>query len=170
MRSTVKVMLTVFFGSCGVVNQEYASQGHNTTIECSLEGIRRICDVVKKTTASASNRKLAVSSCQRTRLFFVSDSNFLGRTQHSVKHRMSVSGSMLYQHGSLWLVAAFQAVENGSDLSRVKWIGFESRQGIMQTATVQQYSILLSTEKYYQQWIKCGEKCLQSKGEYCEGD
>jgi hypothetical protein len=47
VQSNVKVMLTVFFDSCGVVHHEYAPQGQNINKEYYLEVLRRFHDAVR---------------------------------------------------------------------------------------------------------------------------
>lgn len=47
MRSNVKVTLTVFFNSCGVVHHEYAPEGQNIIKEYYLEVIRRLSDAMQ---------------------------------------------------------------------------------------------------------------------------
>jgi len=46
VRNNVKVMLTVFFYSCGVVHHKYAPQGQNSNKEYYLEVLRRLRDAV----------------------------------------------------------------------------------------------------------------------------
>ena len=47
VRSNVKVILTVFFDSRGVVHHEYAPQGQNINKEYYLEVLRRFRDAVR---------------------------------------------------------------------------------------------------------------------------
>jgi len=48
LRSNVKVMLTVFFDSRGVVHHEYAPQGQNINKEDYLEVLPRLRDAVRR--------------------------------------------------------------------------------------------------------------------------
>ena len=48
VQSNVKVMLTVFFDSCGVVHHESAPQGQNINKEYYLEVLRRLRDAVRR--------------------------------------------------------------------------------------------------------------------------
>ena len=48
VRSNVKVILTVFFDSRGVLHHEYAPQGQNINREYYPEVLRRLCDAVRR--------------------------------------------------------------------------------------------------------------------------
>jgi len=48
VRSQVKVMLTVFFDSSGVVHHEYAPHGQTITKEYYLEVLRRLRDALRR--------------------------------------------------------------------------------------------------------------------------
>jgi len=48
VRNNVRVMLTIFFDSCGVVHHEYAPQGQNINKEYYLEVLCCLCDAVQR--------------------------------------------------------------------------------------------------------------------------
>ena len=57
VRSTVKVLLTVFFDYRGVVHQEFLPQGHTVNKEYYLEVMRRLREAIRKKTSGTLEKQ-----------------------------------------------------------------------------------------------------------------
>ena len=162
MRSNVKVMLTVFFDSRGMVYHEYAPQGQNITKEYYLEVIRRLRDAVRR----KQLHLWATGTWQLHHDIAPAHSSHLIQT-FLAKHNIPLVRQAPYSPDmapcDFWLFPKLKMPLKGTR--------FESPEDIMRSATAQLYSIPKEAFlKCFQQWRDRWEKCVQSQGDYFEGD
>ncbi|XP_049271908.1 histone-lysine N-methyltransferase SETMAR-like [Rhipicephalus sanguineus] len=128
LRSNVKVMLSAFFDSRGVLHHEYAPQGQTITKEYYRDALRRLRDAVRR---------------KRPELWSTGN----------------------------WRIHHDDAPAHSSHLRTLKGQRFETSEDIMAATTAELNSILKdSFSECFQQWQHRWEKCVESQGDYFEGD
>jgi len=155
-------VLTVFFDSRGVVHHEYAPQDQNINKEYYLEVLRRLRDAVRRKrpdlwatgTWHLHHDNASAHSSQLIQTFLV-------------KHNIPVVGQAPYSPDmapcDFWLFPHLK--------TQLKGTRSESRDDIIRNTTAKLYSIRKEAlQKCFEQWWNRWEKCVQSQGDYFEGD
>ena len=162
VRSNVKVMLTVFFDSRGVVHHEYAPQGQNINKKYYLEVLRRLRDAVQRKRPDL----WAMGTWQLHRDNAPPHSLQLIQT-FLAKHNIPVIRQAPYSPDmapcDFWLFPHLK--------TQLKGTRFESRNDIIRNTTANLYSIRKEAfQKCFKHWRNRWEKCVQSQGDYFKGD
>ena len=162
MRSNIKVMLTIFFDSRGVVHHEYAPQGQNINNEYYLEVLRRLHDAVQHKRPDL----WAAGTWQLHRDNAPAHSSQLIQT-FLAKHNIPVVRQAPYSPDmapcDYWLFPHLKM--------QLKGTRFESQDDIIQNMMAKLYSIRKEAfQKCFEQWQNCWEKCVLSQADYFEGD
>ena len=155
VRRNVKVMLTVFFGSHGVVHQEYAPQGQNIDKEYYLEILRRLRVAVRRKRPDL----WAAGTCLLHHDNAPAHSSQLIQT-FLVKHNIPV---VRQTPCDFWLFPYLKMQRKETQ--------FESQDDFIWNTTAKLYFIRKEAlHKCFKQWQNRWEKCVQSQGDYFEGD
>jgi len=162
VRSNVKVLLTVFLDSHGVVYHEYTSQGQ-TVSKQYYEGV--LCRL-----RNAVRRKRPDLWAAET--WQLHHDNSPTHSSHVIqgflaKHNIPLIRQAPYSPDmapcDFWLFPKMKMPLKGTR--------FESREDIMQNATAQLYKIPQEAfQKCFQQWQDRWKKCVHYQGDYFEGD
>jgi len=162
VRSNVKVLLTVFLDSRGVVHHKYAPQGQTVTKEyyegvfCRLRNAvrRKRSDLWAAETWQLQHDNAPAHSSQLIQSFLA---------KHNIPLIRQAPYSPDMSPCDFWLFPKLKMPLKGTR--------FESREDIMQNATAQLYMIPQEAfQKYFQQWQDRWKKCLHYQGDYFEGD
>jgi len=151
VRSNVKVMLTVFFDSSGVVHHEYAPHGTTITKEYYQEVLRRLRDAVRRKRPdlwAAVNWQLHHDNAPAHSSHLIQ--SFLAKHNTPVLRQAPYSPDMA--PCDFWLFPKLKMPLKGTR--------FQSREDIMRNAT----------EHCFRQWQNRWEKCVAAQGDYFEGD
>jgi [histone H3]-lysine36 N-dimethyltransferase SETMAR len=161
-RSAVKTMLTVFFDCKGVVHHEYAPPGQAVTKEYYVSVLRRLRDAVRRKRPDLwRNDDWQIhhdnAPAHASRLV----QNFLA------KHRISQVPQPPYSPDlapcDFWL---FQKLK-----TPLKGRRFQSVDEIKKNTTKQLMAISKNEfSECFQKWQERWNKCIQSQGDYFEGD
>ena len=162
VRSNVKVMLTCFFDSNGIVHHEYAPAGQTINKGYYLEVMRHLRDAVRR-------KRPEMWAARNWQLHH---DNAPAHSAHLIQSYLAKNSTPLVRHPpyspdmapcDFWLFPKLKTTLKGKR--------FESREEIMRKTTAELYSIpLKSFQRCYQQWQHRWEKCVHSQGEYFEGD
>lgn len=162
VHSKVKVILTVFFDSRGVVHHEYAPQGQTITKEYYQEILRCLRDAVRckrldlwaAITWQLHHDNTAAHSAHLIQAFL---------TEHNIPVVCQAPYSPDMAACDFWLFPKMKMLLKGTR--------FESREDIMQNAMERLLTIPKTVfQKCFQQWRECWEKCVHYQGDYFEGD
>jgi hypothetical protein len=162
VRSHVKVMLTVFFDSEGVVHYEFLPQGRAANKEYYLEVMHHLCEVVKKKRPDAWWENRWVLQHDNV----PSHSSFLVR-DFLAKHATTVLPQPLYSPD----LAPADFFLFPKLISTLKGCRFESIEAI-KTNSLAHLRIIPKTafQECFITLKKCRQWCIQIRGEYFEGD
>jgi histone-lysine N-methyltransferase SETMAR len=162
VRSNVKVMLTVFFDSRGVVHHEYAPRGTTITKEYYQEVLQRLRDSVRRKRPDL----WAATTWQLHQDNATAHSSHLIQTflaKHSIPMVRLAPYSPDMAPCDFWLFPKLKMPLKGAR--------FESREDIMQNAMAQLNTIPKDAfHKCFQQWRDCWDKCVHYQGDCFEGD
>ena len=162
VRSNVKVLLTVFFDSSGVLHHEYAPQGQTVTKEYYEGVLCRLRNAVRRKRPDL----WAAKSWQLHHDNAPAHSSHLIQ-RFLVKHNIPLVRQAPYSPDmapcDFWLFPKLKIPLKGKR--------FESREDIMRNATdllnmVPQEAF----QKCFQQWQDRWKKCVHHQGDYFEGD
>ena len=161
-RSSVKVMLTVFFDCRGVVHHEYAPRNQTINKEYYREVLRRLREAVRRKRSDLwqagtwllHHDNAPAHSSQLVQTFLA-------------KHNVPVVRQAPYSPDmapcDFWLFPKLKMPLKGTR--------FESREDIMTNATAALMAIRKDDfKKCFQQWHDRWEKCIRTHGDYFEGD
>ena len=161
-RSKVKVMLTVFFDSEGVVHFEYAPDGQTVNKEYYLEVLRRLRDAVRRkrpTKWSSGDWHLHHDNAPPHSAHLVQ--NFLAK--HGIPQLRHPPYSPDLSPNDFFLFPRLKR--------HLKGRRFEDTEAIKVNATAQLRSISITDfQACFQAWKERWSKCVLSQGEYFEGD
>ncbi len=162
VRSNVKVILTCFFDSNGIVHHEYAQAGQTINKEYYLEVMRHLRDAVRR-------KRPKMWAAQNWQLHH---DNAPAHFAHLIQTYLAKNNTPLVRHPpyspdmascDFWLFPKLKTTLKGKR--------FESREEIMKKTTAELYSIPKSTfQRRYQQWQHRWEKCVHSQGDCFESD
>jgi transposase len=153
VRSTVKVLLTVFFDYRGIVHHSCAPEGQTINKEYYLEVIRHLRDAVWRNWQLHHDNAPAHSS-HLTQSFLA---------KHGITVVCQAPGSPDMAPCDFWL---FPKLKRPLKDSR-----FDSREDIMRNAMKELRSLSEEAfQKCFQQWKERWAKCVESQGAYFEGD
>ena len=162
VRSNVKVMLTCFFDSRGIVHHEYAPEGQTINKEYYLEILRRLRDAVRR---KRPNMWAAKN-------FQLHHDNAPAHSAHVVQAFLAKNSMPLIRQApyspdlapcDFWLFPKLKTTLKGRR--------FQSREDIMKKATEELQSIPGEEfMKCFEKWQKRWDKCVNHQGEYFEGD
>jgi [histone H3]-lysine36 N-dimethyltransferase SETMAR len=162
VRSHVKVMLTVFFDHRGVVHHEYAPQDQTINKEYYQTVLRRLRDAVRRKRPDL----------WATRTWSLHQDNAPAHSSHLIQNFLAKQSTPLVRQPpyspdmapcDFWLFPKLKTPLKGTR--------FQSREDIMQKTTAELYAIPEQAfQRCFQQWRERWEKCVQSQGEYFEGD
>ena len=162
VRSNVKVMLTAFFDSRGVVHHEYAPQGQTINKEYYRDVLRRLRDAVRRKRQdlwSTGNWRLHHDNASAHSSHLIQ--TFLAKNQTPVLQQAPYSPDMA--PCDFWLFRKLKKPLKGTR--------FQTRQEIMAATTAELNSIPKEAfSACFQQWRHRWEKCVESQGNYFEGD
>jgi len=162
VRSNVKVMLTVFFDSSGVVHHEYAPHGTTITKEYYQEVLRRLRDAVRRKRPdlwAAVNWQLHHDNAPAHSSHLIQ--SFLAKHNTPVLRQAPYSPDMA--PCDFWLFPKLKMPLKGTR--------FQSREDIMRNATDQLRAIPKEAfQRCFRQWQNRWEKCVAAQGDYFEGD
>lgn len=162
VRSKVKVMLTVFFDSQGVVHHEYAPPNQTITKEYYLEVLRHLRDAVRRKRPNlwkSGMWKLHQDNAPAHSSQLVQ--TFLAKHSIPVVRQAPYSPDMA--PCDFWLFPKLKMPLKGTR--------FESRDDIMRNTTMELNSIPKEAfKRCFQQWYDRWDKCVDSQGDYFEGD
>lgn len=162
VRSSVKVMLTVFFDHKGVVHHEYAPQGQTITKQYYVQVLTRLRDAVRR-----KRPDLWASSAWQ-----LHHDNAPAHSSHLVQ-------AFLAKHGVVQVpqppyspdMAPCDFFLFPKMKTALKGKRFQSREEIKVNATRELKSISQAAfQKCYEQWVGRWEKCVGAQGCYFEGD
>ena len=162
VRSKTKVLLTAFFDHRGVVHYEYAPQGQTVTKEYYLEVLRRLRDAVR-----------------RKRPDMWATGNWKLHHDNAPAHASHLIQNFLAKHG----IEQVQHPPYSPDLSppdfflfpklksHLKGRRFDDVEDIKANTTTELHNISLEEfGRCFDKWQQRWEKCVNSEGEYFEGD
>lgn len=162
VRSQVKVMLTVFFDSSGVVHHEYAPHGQTITKEYYLEVLRRLRDAVRRKRPNL----------WATKTWHLHHDNAPAHSAHLIQSFLAKNNTPLVRQApyspdmapcDFWLFPKLKMPLKGTR--------FQEREDIKQNTTAELNSIPKDAfQKCFEQWQKRWEKCVHHQGDYFEGD
>lgn len=162
VRSNVKVMLTAFFDSSGLVHHEYAPHGTTITKEYYQEVLRRLRDAVRRKRPdlwATGSWKLHHDNAPAHSSHLIQ--NFLTKHSTPVVRQPPYSPDMA--PCDFWLFPKLKMPLKGTR--------FQTREDIMQNATDHLRAIPKEDfQRCFQQWQKRWEKCVAAQGDYFEGD
>jgi histone-lysine N-methyltransferase SETMAR len=162
VRSNVKVMLTAFFDSRGVVHHEYAPQGQTINKEYYRDVLRRLRDAVRRKRQdlwSTGNWRLHHDNAPAHSSHLIQ--TFLAKNQTPVLQQAPYSPDMA--PCDFWLFRKLKRPLKGTR--------FQTREDIMAATTAELNSIPKEAfSACFQQWRHRWEKCVESQGNYFEGD
>lgn len=162
VRSKVKVMLTVFFDYRGVVHHEYAPEGQTVNKEYYCEVLRRLRDAVRRKRPDLWNSKK----------WQLHHDNAPAHSSHLIQQFLAKHGITQVRQApyspdlapcDFWLFPKLKRPLKGSR--------FETREHIMANATTELQAIRKQDyQTCFEKWKGRWAKCVQSQGEYFEGD
>ncbi|XP_037504875.1 protein GVQW3-like [Rhipicephalus sanguineus] len=159
VRSNVKVMLSTFFDFRGVVDREYAPQGQTITKEYYRDVLRHLRDAVRR-------KRPELWSTGNWRIHAPAHSShlvqtFLAKSQTPLVQQAPYSPDMA--PCDFWLFPKLKRTLRGER--------FQTREDIMAATTAELNSIPKEAfSECFQQWQHRWEKCVESQGDYFEGD
>ena len=161
VRSNIKVLLTVFLDSRGVVHHEYA-QGQTVTKQYYEGVLCCLCNAV-----------------WRKQLFLWAAGTWQLHHDNAPAHSSHLIQGFLAKHN----IPLIRQAPYSPDMAPcdfwlfpklkmpLKVTRFESREDIMRNAMAQLYKIPQEAlQKCFQQWQDCWKKCVNYQGDYFEGD
>jgi transposase len=162
LQLTVKMMLTVSFNYCRVVHHEYTPEGQTVNKQYYQEVLRRLHDAVRRKRPDLwesrnwqlhHDNALTHSSCLIQDLM----------TKHRIPQVRQAPYFPDMAPCDFWLFPKLKIPLKGSR--------FERREDIMKNATAELVAIPKEdSQKCFQQWKDCWVKCVESQGDYFEGD
>jgi len=161
-RSHVKVILTVFFYSEGVVHYEFLPQGRTANKEYYLEVMQRLREAVRKKRPDAWRKNRWMLQHDNA----PSQSSFLVR-EFLARHATTVLPQAPYSPD----LAPADFVLFPKVKSTLKGRSFESIEAIKTNSLAHSCSIPKTAfQECFRTLKKRWQRCIQSRGEYFEGD
>ena len=160
--SNVKVMLTCFFDSRGILHHEYAPEGQTINNEHYLQVLHRLCEAVRRKRPDMWAAKN----------FQLHHDNVPAHSAHVIHAFLAKNSMPLVREApyspnlapcDFWLFPKLKTILKGRQ--------FQSREDIIKKSMEELGSIL--EEKFkrcFKKWHKRWEKCVYCQGEYFEGD
>ena len=162
VRSNVKVMLTCFFDSRGIVHHEYALEGQTNNKEYYLQVLRRLREAVR--------RKWPDMWAAKT--FQLHHDNAPAHSAHVIHAFLAKNSMPLVRQApyspdlalcDFWMFPKLKTI--------LKERQFQSREDIMKKSTGELGSIPEEEfKRCFKKWQKCWKKYVYRQGEYFKGD
>ena len=162
VRSTVKVLLTVFFDYRGVVHQEFLPQGRTVNKEYYLEVMRRLREAIRKKRPELWKNNswiLHHDNAPAHSSLLVRD--FLAKTNTTVMPQPPYSPDLA--PSDFFLFPKLKKPMKGHRFSTIEEI---------KTASLKELKAIPQNDyqKCFDDWKKRWHKCIISNGDYFEGD
>ena len=160
VRSNVKVMLTCFFDSPGIVHHEYAPEGQTINNEYYLQVLRRLREAVRRKRPNmwaAKNFQLHHDNAPAHSAHVIHA--FLAKNSMSLVRKAPYSPDLA--PCDFWLFTKLRTILKGRR--------FQSTED-MKKSMEELGSIPEKFKRCFEKWQKRWEKCVYRQGEYFEGD
>ena len=162
VRNNVKVMLTSFFDSRGIVHHEYAPDGQTINKEYYQQVLRPLRD--------AARRKRPDMWAAKN--FQLHHDNAPAHSAHVIHAFLAINSMSLVRQApyypdlarcDFWLFPKLKTILKGKR--------FQSRKNILKKSTEELGSGPEEEfKRCFEKWLKRGEKCVYRQGEYFKGD
>ena len=153
LRSHVKVMLTVFFYSEGVVHYEFLRQGRTVNKEYYLEVMQRLCEAVRKKRPDAWR-----------------ENRWMLQHDNAPSHSSFLLGDFLAKHATTVLPQP----PYSPDLAPADFFLFPTLKSTLKGRRFESTETMKTNSKAFQKCFRTlkerWQQCIQSRGEYLEGD